>query len=218
MGKVIIITGHYGAGKTNFAVNTALDIRNRKPDAKITVCDLDIVNPYFRSADFFDTFAMNKIRTAAPKFANSNLDIPALDFDMKAEIANSDYLIIDVGGDESGAVALGRYADILRHASGFSMLYVINCHRCLTSEPEEAVSIMHEIEKASRLKHTAIVNNSNLGSQTDTDILEHSVKFADEVCKQTGLPLCCTSAMQGIRADVPRHFPCKIFVKTVWER
>lgn len=218
MGKAIIITGHYGAGKTNFAVNAALELRRRKPSAKIAVCDLDIVNPYFRTADFSQLFSGLDIKLAAPRFANSSLDIPALNFDINAELSGSDYLIIDVGGDDSGAIALGRYAETLKCADGFSMLYVINKYRCLTSSAEEAAELMREIEEAGRLKHTAIVNNSNLGPQTDAETIESSCGFADEVCRITGLPLCCTAVKKGIPCGAKRQFACDIFVKPVWEK
>jgi hypothetical protein len=217
MSNAIVITGHYGAGKTNFTVNAALEIRRRKPHARITVCDLDIVNPYFRTADFSALFADENIRTAAPRFANSSLDIPAVNFDMAGELADSDYLLVDVGGDDTGAIALGRYADILTSADSFSMLCVINRYRCLTSSADEAYPLMLEIEHASRLKHTAIVNNSNLGSETDADTVARSADFADEVCRLSGLPLCCTAVKKDVSAGVKRPFPCKIYVKTVWD-
>lgn len=216
MKKVIVITGHYGAGKTNFAVNAALEIRRREPRARITVCDLDIVNPYFRTADFTRLFAENRIKLTAPKFANSSLDIPALNFDLAGEYAGSDYLIVDVGGDDSGATALGRYADTLKNAESFSMLYVINKYRCLTSSARDAAELMREIERSAKLEHTAIVNNSNLGERTDAETVEKSAEFAREVCRLTGLPLCCTAADEKISVDAERLFPCKIYVKPVW--
>lgn len=216
MKKVIVVTGHYGAGKTNFSVNAALEIRRREPQARITVCDLDIVNPYFRTADFTQLFKENDIKLITPEFANSSLDIPALNFDPAGEYAATDYLIADVGGDDSGAVALGRYADILKNADSFSMLYVINKYRRMTSSAEEAAELMREIERSAKLNHTAIVNNSNLGDQTDAETVKKSAEFAKEVCRSTGLPLCCTAVNEKISVDAERLFPCKIYVKPVW--
>ena len=132
MGKVIVITGHYGAGKTNFSINLALALAQEQPQARITVCDLDIVNPYFRTADHAELFERHGIKLITPLFANTSLDIPALGFDMAGEAAQSDLLILDVGGDEQGAIALGRYADVLGDAQGLEMLYVVNRCRKLT--------------------------------------------------------------------------------------
>ena len=122
--KIIIITGHYGCGKTNIAVNIALKLAEK--GEKVTVVDLDIVNPYFRTADFGELFGSRGIELAVPMYANSNLDIPALSFDLGAIINGGGYTVIDVGGDPEGAVALGRYGDILKNRSDAALYYVIN--------------------------------------------------------------------------------------------
>ena len=109
MKKITIITGHYGSGKTNLAVNLAL----RLADAgeKVTIVDFDIVNPYFRTADFAKLFEERGVTLAASMYANTSLDIPAISFDMERMAYEDGYLIIDVGGDDAGAIGLGRYAE-----------------------------------------------------------------------------------------------------------
>lgn len=116
--KLTVITGHYGSGKTNFAVNLAL--KEAKSVKRCTVIDLDIVNPYFRTADFEELFRENGITLRAPLYANSNLDIPALNIDLRSIIDETDCVIIDVGGDDEGAKALGRFADEISDA-GYEM-------------------------------------------------------------------------------------------------
>ena len=111
MKNIKIITGHYGSGKTNFSVNLAVKAAAEGKSAAIV--DLDIVNPYFRTADFRDLFEEKGIRLIAPDFARSNLDIPSIQFDVVELATDEDCLIIDVGGDDAGAVALGRYAEAL---------------------------------------------------------------------------------------------------------
>jgi len=198
--KITIITGHYGAGKTNFAINLALWAK--QSGRTVTIADLDIVNPYFRTADYKKLFDHSVIRLAASDFAGSSLDIPAINLDIRGEINRSDRLIIDVGGDGEGAKALGRFAPVLEQA-GYEMIYVINRCRHLTPSAEQAVELMRGIEKASGLKCTKIFNNSNLGSETTAEIIAESAPFAEEVSKLTGLPLIA--------------FPVKIYVKPVWE-
>ena len=109
MKKITIITGHYGSGKTNLAVNLAL----RLADAgeKVTIVDFDIVNPYFRTADFAELFQKHGVTLAASMYANTSLDIPAISFDMERMAYEPGYLIVDVGGDDAGAIGLGRYAE-----------------------------------------------------------------------------------------------------------
>ena len=90
--KLTVITGHYGSGKTNFAVNLALDTAAQ--GKKCVVVDLDIVNPYFRTADFEEMFAKRGIALKAPAYANSNLDIPALNISVKSLLHLQDLLFL----------------------------------------------------------------------------------------------------------------------------
>ena len=219
MKKITIVTGHYGSGKTTFSVNLAVKAAQEGRTAAIV--DLDIVNPYFRTADFKDMFENMGIQLIAPDFANSNLDIPSIQFDVVQLAMNEDCLIIDVGGDDAGAVALGRYADELaQFKDDIDMLYVINQRRTLTSTPDEVTELMYEIETAARMKHTAIINNTNLGNETTADIVEASRKFAEETSQKTGLPVVYTVYPKDIAADVSAEdkFPAEICVKPIWER
>ncbi len=218
MKKITIITGHYGSGKTNLAVNLAVNAS--REGRHVTVADLDVVNPYFRTADFSLLFESMGIKLIAPDFANSNLDIPSLQFDLGQLAGNEEDLIIDVGGDDAGAFALGRFAEELSpYKDDTDMLYVVNQRRYMTSAPEEAVSLMYEIEAAARMKHTAIVNNTNLGSETTPEIIKASQKFAQEISAKTGLPIAFTVYPEECAelADIP-VFPAKVYVKPPWER
>ncbi|MCL2054492.1 MAG: cobalamin biosynthesis protein CobQ [Oscillospiraceae bacterium] len=218
MKKITIITGHYGSGKTNFAVNLAISLAQK--GEKITVADLDIVNPYFRSADFKELFRSFNISLAVSAYAKSNLDIPALSFDAESFIRDGEHLIVDVGGDDAGAIALGRYSEQLTAAEeqlSVNMLYVINQYRYLTRKPEEALELMYEIEAAARLRHTGIINNSHLCDETTAETVLNSISFADEVSEKSGLPIVYTTVPLGISAIVKNPFPVHIYVKKIWE-
>ena len=179
MKKITIVTGHYGSGKTTLSVNLAVKAAEEGKSAAIV--DLDIVNPYFRTADMHKLFEEKGIKLIAPDFAGSNLDIPSIQFDVEQLAMSEDCLIIDVGGDDAGAVALGRYAEALEAFSGdIDMLYVINQRRYLTHTPDEVIGLMYEIEAAARMKHTAIVNNTNLGRETTAAVVEEAFAFAEE--------------------------------------
>ena len=216
MKKINIVTGHYGSGKTNFSANLA--VKTAENGGKVTVVDLDIVNPYFRSADFGELFSGKNIELIAPLYANSNLDIPAISFDLERIAAEDGSLVIDVGGDDAGAIALGRYAKAFEAFSDdIDMFYVVNCRRFLTRTAAEALELMYEIEAAAQMKHTAIVNNTNLLYETTAEILEESAGFAGEISEKSGLPIACTCVPLGLAADVPNPFPVEIYVKKVWE-
>ncbi len=213
--KLTIITGHYGSGKTNVSVNLALNAA--KQGRKCTVVDLDIVNPYFRTADFEELFKENGITLRAPMYANSNLDIPALNISIKSILDESDCVIIDVGGDDEGAKALGRYANVIKECSDREMLYVINKCRYLTKEPDEALELMREIEAAGGIECTGIINNTNLGAETTAEILSASQEYARAVAQKAGLPVAITTGKAEFLTDVTDNpMPVEIYVKTLW--
>ncbi|MBE6860374.1 MAG: cobalamin biosynthesis protein CobQ [Ruminococcus sp.] len=219
MKRITIVTGHYGCGKTNLSVNLALNAA--KEGKNVTVVDLDIVNPYFRTADFKKLFEENNIKLLAPDFANSNLDIPALNFDIEEISCEDSTLIIDVGGDDAGAVALGRYTEAFsRYIDEIEMLYVINKYRYLTNTADEVLALMLEIENAARMKHTAIVNNSNLGNETTLELIEASEEFASETAERAGIPLLFTTCPDTLAefSEIEDIYPVKIFVKPLWEK
>lgn len=216
--RLNIITGHYGSGKTNLAVNLALDLN--KNGKKTAVIDLDIVNPYFRTADFKTLFLQNQIRLAAPLYAGTNLDVPSLPPEVETLLSDEETtVIVDVGGDAAGAIALGRYAGLIRN-EGYDLFYVINRYRLGTAESDGSVGLLREIEKTSRLQATKIINNSNLGMGTTPEDLIKSISFADEVCQKTGLPLAATAVWEEKAAEVklPEVYPVKIFVTKPWEQ
>jgi len=192
--NLIIICGHYGSGKTNIAVNLAIRMRQQYPDKKVYAADLDIVNPYFRTADAAELLRKNGIEPLIPEFANTNVDIPSLPPKLYQllEGKNEDEIaIIDVGGDD-GSVALGMYSKLIK-ARPYEMLYVINYYRPLTEDPADCYGCMLEIEASSGLKCTGIVNNSNLGAETTEEIIVDSVEYAKKCAEACSLPLLCHS-------------------------
>ncbi len=218
MKRITVITGHYGSGKTNLSVNLA--VKAAQEHDSVAIVDLDLVNPYFRTADFCELFKEKNIKMIAPDFANTNLDMPSVQFDVEELAATEDHLILDVGGDDAGAFALGRYSEALNsYGDELEMLYVINQRRYLTNTPDAAIKLMYEIEAASRMKHTAIVNNTNLAGETTAEIIEQSAEFADEIAKRTGLPILYTVYPEDIAelSDRDDVFPAKRYVRTVWE-
>jgi hypothetical protein len=209
--KVTVITGHYGSGKTNITANLALRLAEK---GSVSVIDLDIVNLYFRSADFRDLFADKNVRLVASKYATSGVDVPALGFDIGGTIKSSDYTIIDVGGDDEGARALGRYTDCLAEAQP-DMLYVVNKYRYLTQEPDEALELLRDIEAVSHLKCTGIINNSNLGAETTPELIEASLPYAREIAEKAGVPLLFTSGRRDLECKAA-DFPVEVLVKPIW--
>ena len=189
--RITIMSGHYGSGKTNIAVNFAIDLK--KQQGKVAIADIDIVNPYFRTKDSEDLLKNNDIKLICSPYANSNVDIPALPQEMYSVIDDKDlYSILDVGGDERGALALGRLAGEIKKED-YDMFFVVNKFRPLTSTVDMTIEVMAEIENACKLKFTKIINNSNLGRETTSEDVISSLKFIDELSKKTNLPVLCTT-------------------------
>lgn len=188
--KIIVVTGHFGSGKTNFSASLALSLA--QTGTPVTVVDFDLVNPYFRTADFKEAFAKRGITLRAPDYANTNVDIPSVQFDLGGLAAEDGYLIIDVGGDEDGAVALGRYAHVLNsyaETGELDMLAVVSFRRYLTRTAAEAAEYLRGIERASRMKLTHIVNNTNLGMETTAEMIAESMPQCETLCREMNLPL-----------------------------
>ncbi len=195
--RLILLSGHYGSGKTNLAVNLALQLKKQRE--RVTIADIDIVNPYFRTSDSRGDLMENGIRLICSDFAGSNVDLPALPADIYSLTDDpGQTAIIDVGGDDRGALALGRIREGILRENNYEMLLVINRFRPLTRTAGQTVEIMREIEAAGGISFTAVVNNSNLGAQTTAGDVLDSMAYAHEVCKLTGLPLKMTSVNESL--------------------
>ncbi|MBR2320241.1 MAG: P-loop NTPase [Clostridia bacterium] len=204
--RITILCGHYGTGKTNVAVNLALAMA--KTSDKVTVADLDIVNPYFRTLDSATAFEEAGIRLICSRFANTNVDLPSLPPDLYAITDDKTRrVVIDVGGDDSGAMVLGRLAPAILAEDSYEMYLVVNRYRPLTPDVPSTVEVMGEIEAASRLTFTGIVNNSNLGAETTAQDVLDSVAYATELAQAAHLPLVATTVEQSIYPDLEGQIP-----------
>ena len=203
--RITLLAGHYGSGKTNIAVNMALDLKKQQDNTAIA--DLDIVNPYFRTLDSKDLFEKEAIRLIVSAYANTNLDIPALPQEMYAIVHDKTiHSIVDVGGDDRGALALGRLSPLIRE-DDYDMFLVINYYRPLTRDADSVMEVTAEIEEAGKLKFTGIINNSNLGAETTADTVLSSVDFGRQCSEKTGLPLVFTSIQASLADELSGKIP-----------
>lgn len=186
--RLTLFAGHYGSGKTNIAVNYALRLAGE--GKQVCIADLDIVNPYFRTADSAVELQAAGVHLIKPQFANTNVDLPALPAEVYRLLTDkSSYGIMDIGGDDRGAYALGRYVPAIMEENNYRFVFVANCYRPLTRTPEDALEVMREIEAACSLKFTDIVNNSNLGTETDAETVMQSVPYIQQLSELSGLPV-----------------------------
>ena len=211
--RITLLCGHYGSGKTNVAINMAFEIK--KQQDLVAIADLDIVNPYFRTKDSVEELKSAGIKLIASEYAGSNVDIPALPAEMYSLTDDKSlYAVIDVGGDDRGALALGRIAPSISEENNYECLLVINRFRPLTPDAESTIEVMREIEAAGGIKITGIVNNSNLGAETTAEDVLGSVSYALEVSRLTGLPVVCTCVNEPLynelKGKIENLFPLRL--------
>ena len=186
--RLTLFAGHYGSGKTNIAVNYAVLLA--KEGKKVCIGDLDIVNPYFRTADSKKVLEKAGVTLISPQFANSNVDLPALPAEAYRLVEDKGiYGIMDIGGDDRGAYALGRYVPAIKAENNYRMVFVANCSRPLTRTPQEALEVMKEIETACGLAFTDIVNNANLGPETTPETVLSAIDYMEKLSQLSGLPI-----------------------------
>ena len=211
--RITLFAGHYGSGKTNIAVNYALLLA--REGRRTAVADLDIVNPYFRTKDSARELEEAGVALISPQFASSNVDLPALPAEAYRLVEDrSLYAVMDIGGDDRGAYALGRYTPFILEENDYRMAFVANPCRPLTKTPEEALEVMREIEAAGGLPFTCIVNNANLAHETDIHTVLDALPYMRRLSELSGLPVWLTSAEEHIAellaGWVPEVLPMKL--------
>ena len=216
--RLTLFAGHYGSGKTNIAVNYAIHLKDS--GYPVVIADLDIVNPYFRTKDSEQELKEKGIELLCSPYAGSNLDIPSLPQEMYRAVQDKNtYAVMDIGGDDAGAVALGRFAPFIKEEDNYEMIFVVNFFRPLTRTAAEAFEIMREVEAASHLKFTAIVNNSNLGEDTSVDDILSTVDETQKLSEVSSLPIKMTTIKNelaiALKEKIDNVFPLSLQNKII---
>jgi hypothetical protein len=217
--RIRIITGHYGSGKTEFAVNYTVKLAEL--GKKAAIADLDIVNPYFRSREKKSDMEKLGIRVVAPLQGAANADIPALPAEIYTLMQDRSYdVVLDVGGDAIGAKALGRYFDYLSKGD-YDMMIVVNANRPNTGDPESVIRYIEDIERAARIPATGLINNTHMLRETTLKDILRGQKVVEEVSRLKGLPVKYICAIQKVAAQIPEGlqgevFPIKMYMRPEW--
>lgn len=199
--RLKIIIGAYGSGKSEISVNMALAMRKSFPDDKVLLADLDIVNPFYRSADASKVLEENKIRLISPMYANSNVDAPVLSGEVYVIFDDETYRgVFDIGGEDMGATILGSMKTRL-DKSGADLLMAVNTRRPFTATADEIIMMASELTEASKMRITGFINNTNVLEDTKPEDIIEGERIVREVEQKTGIPLVMTTVMDGVMPD-----------------
>lgn len=203
--RLTIFVGNYGSGKTELSMNYALNLARQ--GRRVALVDLDIINPYFRSREKAGLLESQGVHVVLPQAEYVMSEAPAVPPEVAGFIANQEYhVVIDVGGDNTGATALGRFADLIKD-TGYRMLLVVNTNRPDTDSPLGILAVMHSIEAASGLSVTALVSNTNLAWETDLELVQQGNEILEQVSRQAGLPIDFIVVESSLYQQVKEHFP-----------
>lgn len=204
--RYLVLTGNYGSGKTELALNLALQFSQQY---RTTLVDLDIVNPYFRSGEKAEEMRQAGVRMLMPTYAMTTVDIPALPAEIQSVFeVPSDRVIFDVGGDDTGAAALGRfYPSFMTHRDETRMLFVINCMRPLTREADEIIDLAERIVSRGRLKIDLLINNTNLADKTEPGMIEEGEQITLQCAQRLGVSGVITAGKAEILEQCRLHTP-----------
>ena len=206
--RLTVFSGHYGSGKTNVAVNYANALAER--GEKVSIYDLDIVNPYFRTVDADKMLKEKGVDLIVSPFAETNVDIPAMNASSyKMLDKNFGKAVVDLGGDDRGALAMGRFCDRIKEENDYDMLLVVNVYRPETRDVDGIIQIMREIERVAEISFTGIINNSNLGLETSAQTVYNSIDTVTKLSQKTGLPVKFTCVRKGLEIE-PEKIPNEI--------
>ncbi|WP_026894736.1 tyrosine-protein kinase family protein [Clostridiisalibacter paucivorans] len=218
--RIRIITGHYGSGKTEFAVNYAVKLA--QSGKKVVISDLDVVNPYFRSREKTEQLAKYGVKVIGSSVRASAVDIPAISSEVAAPLQNEQYeAVLDVGGDPIGARALGRYVDYFEKGK-YDMFFVLNANRKETSTVEGAIHYLKNIEVVARANVTGIINNTHLLKSTTVEDVLKGQKLAKELSERLNIPIRYTSVIEKVAKDLNPDeiegeiFPIKMYMREEW--
>ena len=218
--RLLIVTGHFGTGKTEFSVNLALALA--RAGEKVMMADLDIVNPYFRSRERREALEAAGVRLITSSQDSENADMPSLPAEILTVLEDRSYRgVLDIGGDPDGARVLARYQPKIT-AEDYQLLFVSNANRPEVRKAEDAISYLRCIEEVTGLTCGGIVNNTHLCGETTAEEVLRGAELARAISEKTGIPVLCHTAEERLIPELTALaepiFPITIQMKKPWER
>jgi len=206
---LVVIVGNYGSGKTEVSINLA--VNRKRAGLNVSIADLDLVNPYFRTREARTTLTDLGIKVILPPEQYLQADLPVLSPTIGGMIRDcGDFMILDVGGDDAGATVLAALADAFG-GKRVHMLQVINPSRPQTSTVSGCLTMRNEIEKAAQMTITGLIGNANLIDETRAEDIYSGYEFVQSVSQESGLPLEFITVSQELLPKIDlKRFSCAV--------
>ncbi|MCF7858660.1 MAG: zeta toxin family protein [Candidatus Cloacimonetes bacterium] len=219
--KLIVVIGSYGSGKSEYSINLAKEFSDQ--GNSVTLVDLDVVNPYFRSRDVREQFRQEGITVIAPEGEFQHADLPMLSPRIMGAVQNKkSNIILDVGGDPAGCRTLARYVENIKKR-GYEMHFVINTKRPFTSDLNGILEMLQMLRSASKLEVTELICNTNLMEFTTMDILKMGIELIDLVAEHEKIKFDTFTVLESNLTKIPEHImgktrkKLKYFLSKPWE-
>jgi hypothetical protein len=219
---IVVIVGNYGSGKTEVAINLAVNRRAAGMDVRIA--DLDLVNPYFRTREARGPLSELGIEVVVPPEEYLNADLPILSPVIAGMVRRPTGLtLIDAGGDDVGVTVLAALADSFKNKDVL-MLQVVNPYRPFTETVAGCLKIRDEIENASKMQVGGLIGNANLINETTVQDIYQGHDFMNALSEKSGLPVAFMTVSAELMTEIDlERFACSVlvlkrFLLLPWER
>jgi hypothetical protein len=216
--KVNVFIGMFGSGKTELSINTALKLKDNFEN--VAIGDIDTISPYFRTRDEIDYLTEQGIKVITPPRQYMHADVPIIPPAAGGYIQNPDYkMVLDVGGNDDGAIVLGSLNNFLKKADS-AVYFVVNVFRPFTDEKNKIIGHIERLSAKARLDVDYLVSNSNVMEDTTAEHILQGENLLEEVSKELNIPIAFTVVEEGKENEVKtkyKKFPIKRFMKKTWD-
>lgn len=205
MKQYTVLLGNYGNGKTELALNMALNAA--KGNKRVALVDMDIINPYFRSAEKQQLLQDHNIDLIASNYVNTNVDLPVIAAEVASVFTGQyDYVVFDVGGDVVGATALGAFHQQFAAVREYlNIYYVVNARRPFSNSVERVLTMFSQIQDAARVKIDGWINNTNLAIETTSQDIIDGQLLLEQLSAETGIPIVYTSGWSDLLQEAEKQ-------------
>ena len=200
-----VLVGSFGSGKSELALNLALEKAKEGP---CTLVDLDVINPYFRTSERGDVLGPAGVELIMPPFALDKIEIMSLSAQVFSVFSPGEgNVIFDIGGDDVGSIALGQYKTRFDQIppERMNVLFIVNCLRPTAADFDSAMDVLAKIQYVSRLQVTGIVNNANLAGETEVCHLAEGYELVKRLSQAAGIPVWGTVGTEAVLNSFKRY-------------